>query len=157
MKTFATVCVLAILIGFSACVKSNTYPDTPSLKVLSATLKDSSMVHAVLEFTDGDGDIGLAAGDTFPPYDTVSKYHNNLIVDYFEMQNGTWVKNTQFKYRIQPITPAGKNKTLEGEMEIDLFFNTFSPFDTVKYSFQLYDRALHESNVAESEGLVVPK
>ncbi len=37
-------------------------------------------------FTDGDGDIGLAQGDTIPPHDY------NLYIDYFEKQNGEYVK-----------------------------------------------------------------
>lgn len=157
MKTFVGVCVLAILVCSAACIKVKSYPNTPQIELLSASLVDSQKVKAIIQFTDGDGDIGLAEADTFAPYDSASKYHNNLIVEYFEMRNGTWIKDSEFKYRIQPITPPGKVKVLEGEIEISLFYNIFSPFDTVKYSFQLFDRALHESNKTETGGIVIDK
>jgi hypothetical protein len=62
-------------------------------------------------------------------------------------------------YRIPVITPTGQNKTLEGEIAVALQpFPTDpgSPYDTVRYSVKMVDRALNESNTVLSNAVITP-
>ncbi|MES2627623.1 MAG: hypothetical protein V4616_01520 [Bacteroidota bacterium] len=159
MKRIVTVCALGIL-SVMGCRKIKNYPEVPHIEVLSLEeIPGTPQVKAILSFTDGDGDLGLDDADTLPPFDTLSKFYNNLFVEYFDQKNGVWIKDTVFTggFRTTKITPAGKIKAIDGEFEVMLFFKqeAVPTPDTIKYSFQLYDRALNASNKAESKAIVV--
>ena len=47
------------------------------------------------------------------------------------------------------IYPSGQNKNLKGDIEYEINISDLIA-DTLKFSFQLIDRALHESNIVES-------
>jgi hypothetical protein len=114
-----------------------------------------------VSYTDGDGDIGLSQGDTFPPFNPGSRYYYNFIITYYEMQNGV-VKEVpllsfnpvtqqydtvSLSARIPVLTPQGRNKAIKGTIRDTIFIYNFnSDFDTVRFSAILVDRALHESN-----------
>ncbi len=145
---------LGILASTAACLKVKTYPDKPQIELLSLQdpVGDTNMVEAIIHFTDGDGDIGLDDTDNQPPFDTASKYYNNLLLKYYiKTGDGTWFERASFGYRIKRITPTGKIKVLEGEIELDAFvLDSVNPH-SAKYSFQLIDRSLNESNIVESD------
>ncbi len=155
------ISLLSILFIFgSGCLKVEEAPPEPSIEFVSfAQFGDSASL--VFSFTDGDGDIGLSQSDTTGPYAPGETFHHNLFVEYFEMQNGEWEEINlllPYRYRIPVITPTGQNKFLEGEIAIALApFPTDpnSQFDTVMYSIQIADRALHLSNVVETNTIVV--
>lgn len=149
----AAVALAAGVVALPACRKTEKFPIEPiiAFKEFKQFADSASLV---ITFTDGDGDIGLAQGDTFPPYHE-PPYFYNLFVDYHERQNGEWVRidfPLPYYYRVPVITPTGQNKTLEGEIAVALkpwpvIPNTpGSPPDTVRFSVRLVDRALHESN-----------
>ena len=48
-------------------------------------------------------------------------------------------------YRIPPLDREGQNKTLQGEIEVEIEYYSID-YDTLKYSFYLIDRAYHRSN-----------
>lgn len=117
-----------------------------------------STASMLIKFTDGDGDIGLNESDTFPPYNFGSEFYSNLYFNYFEFVNGAWERiylgvdpvsgdtMNPFAYRIPVLETDGRNKALEGEIEIDMPSGYFSPFtdsDSLRYEVVLYDRALH--------------
>lgn len=156
-----------VLLAVISCKRLEEFPPEPSItyldfeKILNVT--DSIYDRGVLkfEFTDGDGDIGLAKSDTLPPYNPGSRYYYNLIIDYYEVRNGveTLVPLTYFNSetglydtvylsaRVPLLTPKGTNKAITGEIHDTLFmYNYNSDFDTLFLAFRLVDRALHESN-----------
>mgnify|MGYP001043550999 CR=1 FL=1 len=147
----------------SACLKKSEFPLEPIIAFKEFTASGDSG-HLVITFTDGDGDIGLADGDTNPPYDLADGDYYNLLLDYYELQDGTWVNITDslplpYYYRVPVITPSGQNKALEGEIAVDLvptYYNPFSNYDTIKFSVQLLDRALNRSNIVETDEIIVP-
>ena len=152
--------VSAVVLLLPACLKTEKFPVEPLIEYKSLEqFGDSASL--VISFTDGDGDIGLAPGDTFPPYDTLPYYYN-LFVEYEELQNGTWTTVDlllPLYYRIPVITPAGQNKTLEGDIAVALApfpTNPVSLFDTVRYTVKLVHRDLHESNTVITEEIVTP-
>jgi hypothetical protein len=163
------VLILSILAGMTvySCRRIEEYPPEPVItykgfeKLFNTT--DSIYDRGILqfEFTDGDGDIGLAKGDTFPPYNPSSKYYYNLLINYFEVRKGietpvplTFYNSNTGGYdtvylsaRVPLLTPKGSNKSISGEIHDTLFmYNYYSDFDTIFFTFTLVDRALNESN-----------
>jgi hypothetical protein len=147
----------------SGCLDKIEFPIEPAITFKEFTTSGDSGI-LVISFTDGDGNIGLEDRDTVAPYDLASGKYYNLLLDYHEKQNGVWVNMTDslplpFYYRVPRIEPTGQNRALEGEIKVDLiptYYNPFSQFDTIKYSIQLLDRALNESNVVETDEIIAP-
>ncbi len=150
-----------------SCKKKEEFPDVPKIdfknfqKIYNPVLDLYDRGIITVSYEDGNGDIGLAASDTFPPYDPESKYYYNFIINYYELQNGNLVEvpivvyNSQtqkfdtlsLSARIPILTPEGKIKAIEGIIRDTLFIYNFnSSFDTIKFDITLVDRALNESN-----------
>lgn len=169
--------ILSLLAAIAAiaCKRIDEYPPEPTIRYLEFEKifneVDSVYDRGILkfEFTDGDGDLGLAKGDTFPPFNPGSKYYYNLIIDYFEVQNGietpvylTFYNSSTQKFdtvylsaRIPLLTPKGSNRSISGEINDTLFiYNYNSEFDTLFFKFHIIDRALHESNEERTEYIV---
>jgi hypothetical protein len=155
--------LMIILIGsvFISCLKPEKFPVEPSISFDSFTpLNDSGLL--VISFTDGDGNIGLAEGDTTGPFSSTLKYHNNLFVEYFEKVDGIgWQQGKNFAgddivfaFRIPVLTPNGKNKALKGKINVTLEPSYYTPLspdsDSIKYKITLVDRDFNVSNVVES-------
>ncbi len=171
------VLILSILAGLAnnSCKRIDEYPPEPAItftafeKIFNET--DSIYDQGILkfEFTDGDGDLGLAKYDTFPPFNPGSKYYYNLIIDYYEVRNGVetpvyltfYNSNTQefdtvyLSARIPLLTPKGSNKSISGEIHDTVFiYNYYSDYDTLFLGFRIVDRALHESNIERTPYIV---
>ena len=170
MRQFPKILLFLIIIlitGFGSCKKLKEFPDIPHIgyigfiKIYNPDLEIYDRGVLAFSFEDGDGDIGLNTGDTAPPFNASSKYHYNLIITYFEMQNGVltevpilWFNPQTGQYdtltlsaRIPNLTPQGINKAINGEIQDTLFIYNFnSTFDTIKFEAYIIDRALHESN-----------
>lgn len=159
----AKVAVWAVaLVLVSACRERKEFPVEPRIEFISAEVFNDSL-SLTISFTDGDGDVGLDNADSAPPFDSGSQWHNNLFVEYYQQVNGEWTSPPlllPLHYRIPRLTPEGRNKALEGELSVGLAWPVFpmppgSPTDTVKFSLQLVDRALHLSNVVYTEPMLV--
>jgi len=142
------------------CLKPDEFPKEPRITFKSfEQFGDSASL--TISFTDGDGDVGLNASDNAPPFDTSSVYYSNLFIEYSELRNGIWTPVTfqlPLHYRIPRITPTGQNKALEGEIAVALApwpIIPGNPYDTIRFSTKMVDRALHESNTVLSEPIVV--
>lgn len=156
--TLATLLSSALFVG---CLKPETFPNEPIIKFESFTpLNDSGQL--VISFTDGDGNVGLAEGDTTGDFSSTKRYHHNLFIKYFEKVDGLgWQQgkdlagdDISFLYRIPTLTPSGKNKALKGNITVILeptYYNPLSPdSDSIKYYITLADKDFNESNVVES-------
>lgn len=157
---------IALIFALPACLPNNNFPDTPIIKYIGFEKfpkSDGTDSTGVLSFsfTDGDGDIGLAQGDTFPPNNFGSQYYYNFFTRYYEKQNGQFVEvvlDPPNNYRIPVLTPSGQNKSLEGDIEVELYINNpLSTYDTIMFEAWIVDQALHESNVIKTEEIVVQK
>ena len=162
LRAKVALLLVGTTLAWSACLKPEEFPPEPIIRFKEfKTFGDSAAL--VISFTDGDGDIGLGQGDTFPPFDEMP-YIFNLFVEYEELQNGEWVRfeGFQFPYlhqRVPVLTPTGQNKTLEGDImyrftDWPTIPNT--PWDTVRYSIKLMDRALHESTTERTDEIILP-
>lgn len=153
------------MILVSACLPKVDYPDQPQIEYIgfipgnSANIADSVGV-VQISFTDGDGDLGLEPSDTNGVFHQDSTYYFNLFVNYFEKKEGVFELITPVfpnHVRIPNLTPTGSDKTLEGEMNVGVFADFTSPYDTVKWELYLVDRALHHSNVVSTHEIVLDK
>lgn len=158
--------LLLLLISMApSCVKEEQYPVEPAITFLDFGVyrdvgdKDSVGV-ITISYTDGDGDIGLNAGDTVEPY----KY--NYFLKFMEQVNGTLTEvepadtNITFNARIPMLTPNGRNKNIKGEiaMSLELYFSrNILKSDTVAFEIYIKDRALHASNLIRTPLFIIKK
>lgn len=173
-----SIYVILFLI-LAACKGGEIYPVIPNIEYQSSYLiKDSSgktqYVGLIFKFKDGDGDVGLEAGDTFPPFNFVADtnnssqnmnpYHQNLYVDYLEKNGETYqyvvtpftTDTLRKSFRVMDITPEGKYTAIRGTIEVKFEPSIFpNRKDTIKLKFKMFDRALNVSNTAESMDIVI--
>ena len=142
---------LFTLIFLVNCDKDKDYPDTPAITMSDKQVYDNP-AKIIIDFTDGDGDIGLNEGDTLPPYeynvDPFNEYYYNLLLYYYEKNDSIWEEvelPVPYFYRIPVITPRGQNKALNGEIDVDVSL-PFNRPDSIRFEIILIDQALRESN-----------
>ncbi len=162
---FLLILVMSSLVS-SSCRKREVYPDEPVISFYSFTKINSGLGYdnkAILNisFTDGDGDIGLKDEDTLAPYNIDGDYYYNMLISYFEKQNGTYVKvdlPVENNYRIPYFEADLAELGIKGNIEVELFINNVvSDYDTIKFSCYIYDRALNKSNTVETPEIVIDK
>jgi len=133
-----------------------------------------TLLGLIFNYRDGDGDIGLNAADTFPPFNSITgfnnvqlnPYHHNLKVDYLtEQLDGTFapviLPNTtdtlKIQARVENITPEGKYKAIRGEIDWQILPPPFAELSrNIKVKIQIYDRSLNASNIIESPIITLP-
>jgi len=171
--------LIVVIAGFYSCLNRDSFSEIPEITFKEMNIEGNSIVIKI-SFTDGDGDIGFREGEENFPFGPCDEYHNNLLVDPYYMQDGEFVIGTVldydskcypkpnpdtgyfpdtigYYYRIAYLVPDGKDKALEGDIYITLNEALIEfPDDTVKFSIALYDRALHKSNVVETNSIITP-
>lgn len=168
------ILILLLFVVVFSCKKDKQFPNEPLIvfkefsQILDINGKDS-IGNLHVYFTDGDGDFGLSPSDTLAPFNRGSKYYYNFFINYFEKQNGIWVRivtppiepdgDTLANHsRIPNLTPEGQNKTLEGDIYMSLFTNNpFSSFDTIRYEVTVSDRSLNISNQIQTPEIILNK
>ncbi|PIP54490.1 MAG: hypothetical protein COX07_05055 [Bacteroidetes bacterium CG23_combo_of_CG06-09_8_20_14_all_32_9] len=157
--------IIALSVFWTSCRKPQKFSEIPELKFISIPLKDTHdtlgnpIRRAQLTFylVDGNGDIGFNEGDTLPPYQITGDYYYNLFIEMYELKNGNFTLvdlAAPFYFRTTNIEPVGQNKTLKCTIYVNLDFYIPVIWDSVKFDFYMYDRALHKSNIA-STGLML--
>lgn len=156
---------LLITAALWSCLPEASYPPEPVIAFQKLdTSSDPAQIF--IDFTDGDGNIGLSQSDTLPPFcpDTCQFYYN-LFLEYYELQNGTWTHipldpelgQIPFYYRIPRVEPSGQNPALNGTIKIDMpSYFLISNFDTCRFEIHLVDRDFNESNTVQSNTFVKP-
>ncbi len=168
MKNRSLIILVSLItsIGLFSCLDPVVYPAEPIIEFKEfLTYPDSARLN--IDFTDGDGNVGLDQSDTtgnFCPTDCY--YHYNLFLEYYEKQNGEWVhlpidytdpSQIPFYYRVPRVDPTGQNPALVGEisLEMPVYFSP-SEFDTCKFEILLVDRSLNHSNTVETGMFIKP-
>ena len=171
--------LILVAASFFSCLDREDFSEIPEIRYKEYSIEGNSIV-VKISFTDGDGDIGFRDGEEQYPFGPCDEFHYNLQVDPYFMQEGEYVIGTVldydskcypkpvpdtgffpdtvgYYYRVTYLTPDGKDQTLEGDIYITLNQALIEfPDDTVKFSIALYDRALHKSNVVETESIITP-
>jgi len=177
MKYAAKILILMLIVGsvVMSCRKFEEFPDIPEItysNFLVLTNPQTGITErGVLAFsyTDGDGDLGLDSKDTLFPYDKDGDYYYNLIIKYFEKQNGAFIEvpllswnydssyfdTLTFNSRFPVLTPFSGNLNIKGIFEDTLYiYNPLSDFDTIKFKAYIIDRALNKSNEIETGEII---
>ena len=76
-----------------------------------------------------------------------------LIIELIFSEVDTSDLETPPYYRIPPLDREGQNKTLQGEIMVDIQYLLIE-YDTLKYSFYILDRAFHHSNVDTTSEII---
>ncbi|HRY97561.1 MAG TPA: hypothetical protein P5550_00750 [Bacteroidales bacterium] len=160
------VVAFAASLLLSSCIKKEEYPDIPRLFFKEFVKIDNGLGYddqgiLTITFTDGDGNIGLAAGDTFPPFNPSSPYYYNFFITYFEKQQGQWVE-VEIPFtnnaRIPLLNDDDIAKPLKGDVSIELYINNFSSsFDTIRFQAYLTDRDLNHSDTITTPEIIIRK
>ncbi len=168
MRRLAFIAITAALL-LTACPAPIVLPDIPRVEYKSFTLEEKPndlgitvlTGELVFDFEDGDGNIGFEAGyfatpDGSPQPDS-TKY--NLFLTLHEKVDGKYrmIDTSELEskpfYRIPPLDRSGQNKTLRGEIKVEIEYFTID-YDTLKYSFYIMDRDFQRSNTDTTEEIV---
>ncbi len=168
MKQLLFFLLFIAVAGIMGCVKEKQFPPQPIIEfekfinyVGSTNQVDSA--DCIIKFTDGDGDVGIAKGDTISPPNLRLKYlYKNLTDGKFypvDAIDSTAVLDTLFyDYRIPNITPDGQYKALDGTIKAK--FRTSPVFypghKVVKFEIVLSDRAGNKSNRISTNEIEIP-
>lgn len=164
--------LLFLALAAVACQKPVEYPIEPHIAyegftyLFNADSTFSGEGIVSFSYTDGDGDLGLDDGDTLPPFGINDTYYYNMVIDYLKYVNGAFVKmpllswnpqtqsydTVSFNARFHRLRDNDDPKAISGVMEYTLpVQNPLSPNDTIKFEIRVIDRALHESNVIQTD------
>jgi len=171
MKARLALIGLLATIFLAACQKPVEYPIEPEITYQGLSYlmdADSTLTGEVvlsLGYTDGDGDLGLDDSDTIYPFGLSDPHYYNLIIDYLKW-DGTqfvetpllsWNQQTQsydtisFNARFKRLVFHDEQKAISGTFDYKMtLYNPLSPTDTVKLRAHVIDRALHTSNIIET-------
>ncbi|HET6224684.1 MAG TPA: hypothetical protein VFF27_00300 [Bacteroidia bacterium] len=168
MKHLFYLILLVCLTAAIGCIKEKQFPPEPVIEFQDFVnyigprgTVDSA--DCIIKFTDGDGDVGLAEGDTISPPNLRMKYLYKNLVDgkFYPMDaiDSTTVLDTLFfDYRIPTLTPDGQYKALDGTIKAKFRAPpVFYPgHKVVKFEIVLKDRAGHKSNIVTTNEITVP-
>ena len=158
MKKFSIGFLVAVFVLVTTgCRREPKYSEVPHIEFVSIEKIDNGTGHdsqaeLTIYFQDGDGDIGLDETDRNPVFAVDSPY--------YEKQDGEWVElelPTPLHSRI-PHLSDDVPESIEGKLSIVTFINNpNSPYDTVRLSCFLVDRALHHSDTIITPEIIVKK
>lgn len=168
MKQIVYCLILIVAVSLTGCVKEKQFPSQPIIefKEFISYVGDHNTVDSadcIINFTDGDGDIGLAKDDTVSPPNLRLKYLYKNMTDgkFYPMDaidSTTAMDTLFFDYRIPNITPDGQYKALDGNIKAK--FRTSPVFypghKIVKFEIRLTDRAGNKSNLVSTNEITVP-
>ncbi len=156
-KIFYLLLVGAFVIS---CKKAGNPPPTPPvISFVSFTTSSPTLAKLTIHFTDEDGDIGLDANlQDSSNYDFYMRYYykdtsGKYVPFYYHFSNqpvDPVRDSTIYPYHIPYVTDNIRSKILDGQIIIDLHGyapSKNSPFNDFKFTFWIYDRAHHKSNV----------
>lgn len=178
MKTRGLLGLLFLVLVALSCQKPVEYPIEPRIEyknftyLLNADSTFSGEGVIAFSYTDGDGDLGLDDADTTYPFGFKDPHYYNMVIDYLKSVNGEFVKTpllsphvptspadtlvlydtVTFNARFKRLRDSEDPKAISGTMEYKLTVrNPLSPNDTINFEIHILDRALHESNVIQTE------
>ena len=180
MKIRNLIGLFFLALAAYSCQKPVEYPIEPKIEyqgftyLFNADSTFSGEGVIAFSYTDGDGDLGLDDADTIYPFGPNDAHYYNMVVDYLKSVNGVFVKTpllsphvpthpadtlvlydtVTFNARFKRLRDSEEPKAISGTMDYTLIVqNPLSPNDTVKFEIRILDRALHESNVIQTDAI----
>jgi hypothetical protein len=155
--------LIAIIIlgaGFHCCVKKKTYSQSPQLEFKNFYPFQGDSADMVIGFSDGDGDIGKAAGDT-----TRNLWMNYYYKDTLTGKYVAWIDpfaptssdSLRTGYTIRKPADDYEGKPISGEVSVRIHkYRHSKKIKAVKYVIYMYDNKGNKSNVVTTPELFVP-
>jgi hypothetical protein len=163
-KTVQIIILSIVILAFTilACEPPKSYPSTPEISFKSVNISyaidslDNEVKRILLTFSviDGDGDVGIFIDNNYiyPGFEDLDS--SDLFITLYEKINQEFVEvllEKPMNYRIPYLEPEGQDKSLKADIEVTIDYPLATlNYDTIKYSFYIYDREKHMSNIAES-------
>lgn len=151
-----TICLFSI-----ACEKEEEYSEIPFVKYKDFKFEIENIngfINQVgflsFDFIDGNGDIGF-----YENSDTANEaeIYDVLIYGYTKI-NGSFILTDTADNALLPYFEEGVyTKHLKGEMKVRIYLTSDQANDTVRYDFQIMDRAYNLSNLESSPELIIPE
>ncbi|WP_157807306.1 hypothetical protein [Hymenobacter chitinivorans] len=167
----------------TSCLQAPDYPTTPHIDFKEVQAKRYTFgggqtpvdtVRITIDFTDGDGDLGLSPDEKQAPYNPADANGNyNRTTDNYFI---TAYKRSNANLPFEPVVTGSaqgynsrfpklfstdaKPGPLKGSLTLTLPFFLGSPFrpgDEVRFDVSIMDRALNESNKITTSSYVVQK
>lgn len=152
---FIVPVILLSLILFTSCEPFEKVSEVPEihfisyktylLDTLNFTIKSGELVFT---FQDGNADFGLN-NTLLNTDDTVNLYlipFRKLDGNYDPIDENLYGRKYAI-YNNERLVRTGQNKTIRGEIKVQIFYFLDPPYDTIRYDFYIVDRAKNESNV----------
>ena len=163
MRTRAIILLSTLFLMISCNDITQVYPDEPvidyqgfGLYIIVDALGNKTLVGKLsFDFTDGDGSLGLPPLDNPGDLDLPDTVKYNFFLHLHDLQGFDWVKIPEedggiLKYRI----PYLDKNPLSGTLDLDISYPIIK-YDTIYYTFYIYDRDLNRSNVDTTEIIVL--
>ncbi len=151
MKKIAVILVLISGLLYQ-CQEPEVYPDEPIIDYehfflyVSINSLDQEVLTGQLNFsfTDGDGNIGFEPDTSTADIPDSIRY--NLFLQMYDLQDGDYVEvpDEEGGY-LKYIIPYLDKQPLQGTISVTIEYPIIE-FDTVFYTFFLYDRDMNRSN-----------
>lgn len=184
--------LLFVVFGMFSCIKKPEYSSIPEIfpdyvvnkATINATtgrvIEDSLFIS--IKYQDGEGDIGLAASDTLPPFGIFeggivngvrNKYYWNYHCQMQTKINDVFVDfilpgGQNLNGRLSPLLDGTAKSPIEGKIlyiptavPSDIFYDVIN--QSTRYNVEtrfkifIYDKALHQSNEIVTETVVLNK
>lgn len=173
MKYCFSIAAILLLVS---CVDEPDFSRVPSISFNSISHvflanESADSVRVVINFRDGNGDLGLNVTEREPPYNEINpdgqpnKFFNNYFIDVRKKVNGRFVKVTfpegaTFNGRFPRLNTSPSERSLEGElaytfrMYLNVGGSPIQKNDTLVFDIQIADRALNLSNIISTDEIV---
>ena len=151
-------------------MKQKNFSAVPAIEYLQYQKIDSTHngvtthieLDIIISFKDGDGDIGIVAGDNTSPPDLKLVYQHDSSGVWLPYNQPPLVRNTFdtliINERVPYLTPQGQYKDLQGQIRIKLPYPYSAPIHPVfRYAITLKDRAGHLSNMVYTDAITTPQ
>ena len=156
--------ILFALILCTSCEPFEKVSDVPEIHFISYktywidtlnfTVKAGELVFS---FQDGNADFGLN-NTVLNPDDTVNLFlipYRKLDGAYEPIDESTYGRKYAI-YNSEQLIRTGQNKTIKGEIKVQIYYFLDPPYDTIRYDFYIVDRAKNESNVESTSDIGFP-
>ena len=163
MKTFATLLFSVLLLMISCNEIDPVYPDQPVVDYQSFGLfisvdglgNTTLMGQLTFDFTDGDGNLGLPPLIDTTDLNLPDTVKFNFFLHLYDLQGYDWIQIPDedggiLKYRI----PYLNKQPLSGTMDLQIAYPIIE-YDTIFYTFYIYDRDLNRSNIDSTDVIVL--
>ncbi|MGB0805943.1 MAG: hypothetical protein ACPGRC_04580 [Salibacteraceae bacterium] len=164
MNFGSKIILLVFVLGciFTSCEKKRCDDPIPKMtfKNFVPSEVDTGYYLLTFEFSDCDGDLGLADGQRILD-ENGEEQINNLFLDFYYVDNNQWVKYdfdsaVGLDYRMPELSNSNQDPSLEGEIEQKLHpIFSLAGYDSVMFKSRILDNAGNYSNWVETPGYVI--